>query len=110
MKKFLFKGHYEGQKFINAIKKKSKDGATYDILRSQRFLSTYFQERFTINSMHFPVPLQSLCASYMAGSVLVGHFMMLTIIFEVTFSMHGKLWNFQLFVYKIPFFLQLDNH
>ena len=31
------------------------------------------------------VPLTSLCASYMAGSVIVEHFMMLSIIFEVNF-------------------------
>ena len=51
------------------------------------------------------VPLRSLCASYMAGSVLVGHFKMLTFIFEVNFHFHGKLWARQLFVYKISLFL-----
>ena len=41
----------------------------------------------------------------MVGSVLVGHFMMLTIIFGPTFDIHGELWARQLFVYQISLFL-----
>ena len=72
----------------------------------QSLLADWAPSHIATNQFKFgQVPLRSLCASYMTGSVLVGHFKMLTIIFEVNFHFHGKLWARQLFVYKISLFL-----
>ena len=51
------------------------------------------------------VTLQSPCASYMVSSVLVGHFMMLTIIFGPTFDIHLSIGKAAIWLPNISIFL-----